>query len=413
MFNKEIYWTITQQVVLLATGLILLKLLSTLLSVKDYGYYSLVTSILALILVFPFGVFLQGVGRYISVYQNKKKYKEFYSTILIFFTLLILFISLFAFILKSVINITDTWNSIYSYIVFCAISEVLKGLFSAINNANRQRKNLAISAITESILKLVLIYSSYLYNQVTLTNVLIALTTGNLFAVIIMGYKNKNDLQLQYLNTKEAKIYLSRIWFFSYPLLIWAIFTWLRDMSNRWYLDYFLEKEQVAYFTMAGSISLIVPTAIYTIIGSFFVPILYQKVNFEKGYVKKFLIILLPSTFLFFILCFVIILILKSEIILVVANSNYLQVAWMLPWMFLIYSVYTISMMATYEIFAHKRTKILIVSSIIPGLLSLICGYFLIMYYGLAGALYNYALTYLSYSLLTFYVVYKYWRTNV
>jgi O-antigen/teichoic acid export membrane protein len=67
-------------------------------------------------------------------------------------------------------------------------------------------------------------------------------------------------------------------------------------------------------------------------------------------------------------------------------------------------------MMSTYELFAHKQTKRLIISSIAPGIISLISGYYFIQYYGLDGALINYIITYGSYSLFTFYVVFNYWR---
>jgi hypothetical protein len=56
---------------------------------------------------------------------------------------------------------------------------------------------------------------------------------------------------------------ITRIWSFSYPLLIWAVFGWLRDIANRWYLDYSLDKESVTLFAMMSSIALIPPAGIF------------------------------------------------------------------------------------------------------------------------------------------------------
>jgi len=183
-------------------------------------------------------------------------------------------------------------------------------------------------------------------------------------------------------------------------------------MSNRWYLDYFLDKEQVALFAMLSSISMIAPTALLGIIGGYFMPIIYQKENQHRGYTRDFLYKLLPIVLMIFSFSFVITYIFKNEIILIIADEKYLSISWMLPWMYLVFCLYTLSMMATYELFAHKQTKKLILSSIIPGVISLFFGYFFIKQYGVEGALYNYIITYLSYTLLTFYVVVKYIRSN-
>jgi len=316
----------------------------------------------------------------------------------------------FSFVLKSFVS--DDWNDIYFYIVLLILSEIFKILFFTINNADRKRKSVAIASILEFSTKSILIYMSYTYQIIDISYTLLALFCGNIVASFVLIYTSNGSFSFSYLNKKNFEIYFSRIWIFSYPLLIWAVFGWLRDMSNRWYLDYFLDKEQVALFAMMGSIALIAPVALQGLMGSFFIPILYQKENTQKGYTRTFLKKMLPIVLGIFLVSFIITYYLKDFIVLLIADEKYLEISWMLPWMFLVYSFYVLSMMSTYELFAHKQTKKLIVSSVVPGIISLVCGYFLIKEYGINGALVNYAITYGSYSMFTFLVVWNYWREN-
>ena len=408
--NIELRWTILYQISILVGGVALIKLLAVTLTTEQYGYYALITSISAFILMMPFTAFMQGISRYISIYDKKNKYNHFYSTIVFAFIFIITIYLFISYLFSGLL--TSDWQSIYIYITFFIVSEIFKVLFYTINNANRQRKNVAISSLLEFSIKLGIVYFlAYTYG-LDITFVLIALAIANLVSILILGFRGKGKVSFKYLNIKESKIYFYRIWLFSYPLLIWAVFGWLRDMSNRWYLDYFLDKDSVALFAMMSSIALITPVALQGLIGSFIIPILYQKENTRKGYTRKFLKIMLPLVSIVFVVAFVITYFYKDFIIMMIADEKYLEISWMLPWMFLIYCIYVLSMMSTYELFAHKQTKRLILSSIVPGIISLICGYFLIKDYGINGALVNYAITYGSYSLFTFFVVFKYWRDN-
>jgi O-antigen/teichoic acid export membrane protein len=406
--NKEFYWTLLFQITILIGGILLIKLLAISLSKENYGFYTLIMSIVSLILMMPFTAFFQGVSRYISIYQKKRSYKRFLSSIILLINIIVTLYLLLFFIFNSILTIPQEWDNKLIYIIIFVTTEIFKILFKTINNANRHRKTIAIAIFIEFFIKIIIIFTIYQIYSVEIINVLIALIIANILSILIMYSKNIQDISIFKVTLKYFKIHILRIWLFSYPLLIWALFGWLRDMSNRWYLDYFLDKEQVALFAMMGSLALVVPLALQGIIGSFFIPIIYQKENKQKGFTQKILVTLLPLLVIFFLISFIIVYFTKDFIVIVLTDTKYLSISWMLPWMFLTYSLYVISMISTYELFAHRQTKKLILSSILPGVISLIGGYFLIKNYGIVGALYNYIITYTSYSLLTLYVVYKY-----
>lgn len=406
--NKEFYWTLLFQLTTLVGGILLMKLLAVSLSKTEYGFYALITSFVSLILMLPFTALSQGVSRYVSIYQNKSIYKIFISSSFTLFLFLIGIYIVLGILFGSFFLQDIDWEDKFFIIVILIVSEIIKSLFRTINNANRERKNIAFSVFSEFFFKISIIYIVHTMYSVSIIDVLLALIVSNIVSVIIMFMKIRKDLSFSSVRNKYFKVHVLRLWLFSYPLLIWAIFGWLRDMSNRWYLDYFLDKEQVALFAMMGSLALVVPVALQGIIGSFFIPIIYQKENSQKGFARKFLIILLPSLVILLFISFVIVYFFKDLIVVLLTDEKYLSISWMLPWMFLTYSFYVISMISTYELFAHNQTRKLIVSSVIPGIIAFIGGYFLIKKYGIEGALVNYILTYGSYALLTLYIVNHY-----
>ena len=410
--KRELFWTFLYQLTALLGGLVLIKLLSKILAVEVYGHYVLITSIVALIVMLPFSALMQGVNRYLSIYQIKNRYNKFFTTVVILHVAIVFLYIFSLMIVKLVVPLDGLWVDIYYLIAAFAISEIFKVLLRTINNANRERKNILQSTFLEFTLKIGLSYFAYSLALIDIRYLLFIYILANSLSVIVMLNKNKSAFQLNSINAKESKIIIIRIWAFSSPLIIWAVFGWLRDMSNRWYVDHFLDKEHVALFSMMASIAMIAPTALLGLVGGYYMPILYQKDNDDKGYIRRFLVKLLPVVALVFFLSIFITFIFKDYIVLIVSDEKYLKAAWMLPWMFIVFCIYTMSMMATYEIFAHKQTKRLIISNVLPGLISIVGGYILIKSHGIEGALYNYILTYLSYAVLTFYVVFKYSNEN-
>lgn len=96
--NKELFWTFLYQLIIMVGGLVLIKLLATALTKEIYGYYALIMSITALIVMLPFSALMEGVSRYSSIYQLKSKYKNFLSVVILLHLFMILvYVVLFVF----------------------------------------------------------------------------------------------------------------------------------------------------------------------------------------------------------------------------------------------------------------------------------------------------------------------------
>lgn len=207
---------------------------------------------------------------------------------------------------------------------------------------------------------------------------------------------------------KFESIIDKRIVSFSLPLIVWGGFGWARDMSNRWYLEQFVDTSSVAIFTVLASVALILPTAIQSLVNAYYIPILYEKVNDKTTSISDFFDkFAIRYIFVLFILFFILKLYSK-EIISLFASSEYTLYSAFLPWMMIAYSLYVLSSIMALEIFAAKKTSYLLIPNIVPGVISILLGYFMINTYGLNGALYSYLATYLLYAFLMFICVYSF-----
>lgn len=404
--NKELQWTILAQFILLLSKFLLIKLLAVNFSQIEYAYYALILSITSFVLTVPFTAFQQGFVRYASIYKLKKNYKIFYNSMFIFITILSFLYILISWIFIKILNLESFWINHYFYIVLFIITEIYKIYTRSIQNANRERKEYSFSIFLEYGIKFFIILIAILSSFLNVKIVLLAFVIGNLASINI---STKNYFHyFGFIKFKSFIVLVQRIWIFSAPLALWAIFGWLRDMSGIWYLNFFQGKEEIAGFSVIISLSMMIPLALQSILGAYVVPILYEKENKEKGYTRAYLKKMIPYLLMICMLGFILVFEFQEWIVYVFSDQKYIMYAWMLPWMFLAFFLFVIAMMSTYEILAYKQTKLMLIPNFLSGIFALIAGAYLIMKFGVMGAMISFIGSYLVYSILTFYIAIKF-----
>ncbi|HFG1578433.1 TPA: hypothetical protein ACGFXM_003480, partial [Vibrio cholerae] len=106
--------------------------------------------------------------------------------------------------------------------------------------------------------------------------------SANLVSFLICFYPYM--LQMKYINKNILIDVWKKALVFSSPLLLWAIFGWLRDSSLRWFIEIHLGTKEVAIFTAISSIAIVIPMAIQSVTSAYIIPILYQN---DQGQEKK------------------------------------------------------------------------------------------------------------------------------
>jgi O-antigen/teichoic acid export membrane protein len=89
-------------------------------------------------------------------------------------------------------------------------------------------------------------------------------------------------------------------------------------------------------------------------------------------------------------------------------SKKYLEVSWSLPLLMIGNAIYCIGQLSIYEVYFYKKPKLLIASNVVPGLISLSAGFFLIKYYGYLGAVASNLIAFASSGIITFYVTQKF-----
>jgi len=400
--NPEFLWNTLAQIIQMIGAIFIIKLLAMYLTKGEYGIYVLLNSILALFMILPFNAISHGITRHVAKYINTSNYKNFFSIsflsqVIIFF--LILVISIIS------VNFIDFELKPYINLLFIlALTEIIKTTLRSIENANRKRKKIAISSFFEFTAKIFVIYLCQNFQLISIENILIIIIVGNLLSIIILMTNNYSNIKFNI--SSESITILVPIILFSTPLIFSQLFGWVRDMSSRWILQSSLDNESVAVFALIATLAAIIPNGIYSLLGSYILPILYQNEEKNKGYTRNMMFYLIPKLFLGTIIIFIPIYYLQEFIIELLADKKYIEYSWMLPYMYLVFSVYIISMVASYDIYVKKQTKILIYPSILSAIIAVVSGVYFINTYDLMGAMISYSLTYLSYSISIFYLVF-------
>jgi len=394
--KEKVYVIMYQSIIMLGT-LLVMKLLTNYLEVEEFGIYSLILSAMALIAILPFNSVSQANIRYFSIYQKKKKTPEFIYVTIKWFVIFAAFY-FFVFFIGNFFLEYDLW--LLSLVYFLVITEVAKTSLRGLVNSARLRKNIAVSGLFEFSVKLALIALVNRLSNLDVYWVIAIFVSANVISIIPLF--NKLFRNAKNPGSKVTKIFESRFFWFAIPLVIWGAFGWARDMSNRWYLEWFVDTDSVAIFTVLTSIALILPTAIQSLVNAYYIPILYQQENKHPGYTAKFMNKFAVIFTMIIALSAILLYAFSIEVVIFFSSEAYANYAPALPWMMSVYAVYILSSIMAIEVFAAKKTAYLLVPNIIPGVISIILGYFMIKEFGLSGAFYSYVITYLIFATLMF-----------
>jgi O-antigen/teichoic acid export membrane protein len=233
----------------------------------------------------------------------------------------------------------------------------------------------------------IIIITYYIYNSaLTVEIIILSATLANLGSIAILLSVLKDNIRFKGF-WANAPFVLNYILKYSLPLIMWGVFLWAQNMIIRWYIEFYMTKEDVANFSVVTSLALLPATAIISIVGQFIVPISYNKEAIQSGTIaainKKLFgyvsgLMVLGITGAYF---------LKDYLILLFLDKKYIDVSWSLPLLMIGTSIYAIGQVLIYEIYYYKRPSILIASNIIPGIFSLITGMFFIKLWGYSGAI--------------------------
>lgn len=309
--------------------LLLVVILTRRLSIQEFGVYSLLSATLAIL-----NSFLRfGIESYITTkipgLEDEKRVRTII-TILFFFSFFLLACSLLLFFLREVVaQALNIKEYISIWLLFVPLAVALT-FFDIITYYLLSIKKIVISSFLRFLCQclwimvlvifffmmerfsLKLVFVPWLINVLVLSGLSIFFIRHEIVRFI------KDSLQFNWLQLKEVVI-------FSAPLVIVTVFTLTGEYTNRFLINHFLGKTEVAWYSLASSLvgfALFMPYILQGVIQPYF----NEKWNLKHDpsllfniLVKYSLLFILPAVAGLFVL--------RKEIILLLSTGEYLPAA--------------------------------------------------------------------------------------
>jgi O-antigen/teichoic acid export membrane protein len=366
---------------------IMLPILTSHLSISDYGLLSIIETTILFITPFILLNINSAINiEYFKVEQNTlKKYitNAILLSIISFLFLLTLALS-FKKKISNWLNINE--NLIISIIIFSSLRVIPSVVLSLY-----QSKQLAFKFLIYNLFQSFMDFSlSYLFVVIykygymgRLAGTYISFLISTIIGVYII-YK------MNYL-TKPVFYYSKDILKFCLPLIPHSIGGTIIAMSDRYFVLYFFGNEKVGLYTIAYQLSAIM-LLVSTSVNQAWAPMFFKLLKEKK---LKDIYTFTTMLFIFFILIGVIIYLLKDLLFSFFVNIKYYKSKEYFLWLLLGFIFQSLYFLVTNLIFFEKKTKILAFITMMGAFLNIILNYILIKLFGVIGVAYATAITWL------------------
>ncbi|GAB7562669.1 hypothetical protein LG202_07080 [Methylobacillus methanolivorans] len=366
-------------------SLMFLKLLAISITKADMGSYLLASSLLAVVLTASFSAFDQGLLRNIADYSKHTILPRRYSAMVTAYALLALTLGVIVSLIMTMGSLGNSLHTVLIPWVFWLACDAIKNLNLTVASGLRSRTLIAIATGVDYTSRILILSLLALYTSPSPTMIIGLLAVSSLAAssVYLLGQR---DLVARFSWT-DIRITLHDSLTFCWPMIIWGLFGWLQNMSNRWLLDYFTDLSVVAEYGVLVSIASFPVTALLGVIVTYIVPILYERENKHQGSsldaVVKVAVYCIPAFSM---------LVLAAgwwhkELVSLLSAAEYAVHSHMLPWIVASASFSAICSILIYAIYAQRRISSLLLANTLPGIFSLAFGYGAVQEYQLDGAI--------------------------
>ena len=365
--------------------LLMLPILTTYLTLSDFGTLSLVET--TILFVTPF--VLLNINGAINVEFFKVKHnrlKEYVTNALLLsfissFVVLAIFL-LFQKELSSALKIDGT---LLLWIVFFASLRVVTSVVLGLYQSRQEPLKFALYTLSQTSIDFTLSYLFVvIYNNGYIGRLEGVYISFFLFSIIGVYFLYKMDY-LTHVTFKYTKDILN----FGVPLIPHAIGGTVIAMSDRYFISYFIGNKEVGLYTIAYQLSALM-LLISLSVNQAWSPMLFKLLK-EKNMkqVYKFTFYL----FLLFIITGVFIYIAKDLLFYILVDEKFYMAKEYFLWLLIGFMFQSFYFLVTNILFYEKKTKLLASITLAGAFLNVILNYFFIKIFGVIGVAYATAIT--------------------
>ena len=374
-----------------AGGLIFLKMLSALANKSDVGRYMLASSYLALVLTISFSALDQGLLRNVTEYRKQSSLASRYSAMLLMYLCLAAIVSGAGAITVSVFDLGTALHNLVGPLSLWLAFEAVKNLNMTVASGLRSRSLIAGASTVDYVCRLALLWILHSAGITSTENIVYLLAAAGMAAsgVFLWGQRQL----LSRFSWSHVRNTLMDSIKFSWPMIFWGLFGWLQNMSNRWLLSHFADLSVVAEYGVLVAIGTFPVTTLLGLVVTYVLPILYERESSLTGasrpIVLRAALSLVPvGAFLVFLVA-----IWHREMTVLLSGKSYVEHSHVLPLITVAACTSAICSVLTYAVFAQRRIASLLMANTVPGLFSVVFGYFAVSRYQFNGAIFTLVLS--------------------
>lgn len=379
-------------------SLVFLKMLASAATKQDVGTYLLASSILAIALTVFFSAFDQGLLRNITEYSKRVELASRYCAMLFAYAGIAVLLSVAFGVFLTMTDIAQALRPVMAPLSLWLVCESIKNLNQTVASGMRSRTLIAVASAVDYGCRILMLAWFAMDATVGPSTIIILLAVSGIAASAAYLVGQRSLLaRFSWANVRNTLLDSIR---FSWPMIIWGLFGWLQNMSNRWLLNRFTDLATVAEYGVLVSIASFPVAALLGVVVTYVVPILYEQESSGKAssrqIVGKVVRALVPVCALMVLVAAV----WHREITLLLSGPEYVAHSTMLPVIMAFACFNAICSVLTYAVFAQRRVSSLLIANIVPGAFSLVFGYFAVKNYQFEGAVMTLLLSHVLTSVL-------------
>lgn len=306
-FDKktEIIWIGASQATLLAVNFLLLKLMTSRLSVESFGYYSLCMTIILFsrqVLYDPMSIVVaKNCGS--AVHHPGEGGFETVRFVTDRLGVALFILGLFSALLAYGVFDSSTDGVIAWSCLAYLCANGGQGIYLNVLNSISDRKSAALFSILDSVLKLILVFFAFRYfgNEVVYT--LISVSAGAFAVFLGVRWYVRTAYFSGGLPRANLKLIVKHSIIASVPLYLPALLGALRSVGDRWILAAFIGVDELAVFSVLLQLGYFPMLLLVGVVQTFVAPKVYVmcavKSGAGRGELKVFLLKILSGIFVF------------------------------------------------------------------------------------------------------------------
>lgn len=359
---NDFIWIATSQITVLLFNLILLKILTYELSIKDYGFYALCLTIVVFIKQVIYDPFSMVIGKELALRSSNSKniFSDF--SVVRYATdsagiFIIIFISLF--LILHYIFLELNGNSIALFVCsLYLLANGAQGVYLNALNAVRERRTAAFFLIIDSFMKLTgVIFFIYFFKS-NANSVLASIAIGSIISILILRYYLNEKRNLKPYSEIKSKALFFEYFKLSLPILIPTLVISTKSVVDRWFIAGFIGLDGLAAHSVLMQIGFFPIILAFGVVQTYLGPVIYELCtikNIKK--LQKLIMYLILTTFLFSVVAGLATLLLSDFIFKILVGESYAQYSKYLPIFVIAASVTAAAAVMQNVIFGYFNTN--------------------------------------------------------